>query len=347
MTPSDLDAALAALPKAELHLHLEGSMAPETVVRLAARYGVAVEAAEVAQRYCSRDFAGFLDAFRWVTSFLRAPEDYRLVAGELIRRLSEQNVVYAEITLSAGVMLRRGQDVAENLGAVRDAARQASARGLRVQWILDAVRQFGPEAAMEAARWAVRLAGEDVVAFGIGGDELAIPAREFAPVFDFVRAAGLHALAHAGEIGGPEIVREALDRLSPARIGHGLGALHDPGLMDRLAGEGLPLEICPTSNLRTGALARQLGAGRAGLDRHPLKLFFDRGLRVTLSTDDPAMFETDLTAEYRAAAVSMGFAPAELARLAEMSFECALLPESDRSAYRQRFRREASAAGLL
>lgn len=346
MTPSEFDAALAALPKAELHLHLEGSIAPETVVRLAARYGAAVSEAEVAARYRCGDFAGFLDAFRWVTSFLRAPEDYRLIANELFRRLAEQNVVYAEITLSAGVMLRRGQDIGANFAAVREAALQANERGLRIQWIFDAVRQFGPEAAREVARWATRLAGEDVVAFGIGGDELAVPAREFASVFDFVRASGLHPLAHAGEIGGPEIVREAIDGLGAVRIGHGLGAIHDPGLMDQLAEQALPLEICPTSNLRTGALARQLGTEQASLERHPLKPFFDRGLRVSLSTDDPAMFETDLLAEYRAAA-AMGFAPAELLRLAEMSFECALLPASEREAYLEQFRLQAAAAGLL
>jgi aminodeoxyfutalosine deaminase len=344
--PADFDAAFAALPKAELHLHLEGSIAPETVVELAGRYGVAVSETEVAARYRYRDFAGFLDAFRWVTSFLRAPEDYRLIARELFRRLAAQNIVYAEITLSAGVMLRRGQDVAANFAAVREAARWTSDRGLCIQWIFDAVRQFGPEAAMEAARWAVRLADEDVIGFGIGGDELAVPAREFASVFDFIRSSGLHPVVHAGEIGGPEIVREAIEDLEPVRIGHGLGVIHDPGLMDELAERALPLEICPTSNLRTGALARQLGAPEASLERHPLKPFFDRGLRVALSTDDPAMFETDLMAEYRAAA-AMGFAPAELVRLAEMSFECALLPASGRQAYLEQFRRQAAAAGLL
>jgi adenosine deaminase len=346
MTPSALDAALAGMPKAELHLHLEGSIAPKTAVRLAMRHGVELAWEEVAARYRYRDFAGFLEAFRWVTSFARSPEDYRVIADELFAQLSEQNVIYAEVTLSVGVMLRRSQNVAGNFEAVCQAARQASERGLRVQWVFDAVRQFGPQAAMEAARWAADLKSEGVVGFGIGGDELALPAREFAPVMDFVRSNGLYALAHAGEIGGPETVREAINDLGVERIGHGLGAMHDPALLDDLAERGLPVEVCPTSNLRTGALARQLGTQEARLERHPLKPFFDRGLRVALSTDDPAMFETNLVSEYRAAA-GMGFTPAELARLAEMSFASALLPEPDKQTYLRRFQSQAGLLGLL
>ncbi|HVB99651.1 MAG TPA: adenosine deaminase [Candidatus Dormibacteraeota bacterium] len=346
MNSDTLASALAALPKAELHLHLEGSIAPQTVVFLAARHGVEISAEEVSARYRYFDFAGFLDAYKWVTSFLRRPEDFRLIADELFDHLLRQNVIYAEITLSAGVMLRRGQDVGANFSAVRQAGERAGRQGLRVQWILDAVRQFGPGEAMETARWAVRLAPEGVVAFGIGGDELAVPASRLRPVYEFAREGGLHLLAHAGEIGGPEVVREAIDLLGVERIGHGLAVLHDPDLMDRLAASGLPLEVCPTSNLRTGALGRQLAASGATVESHPLKSFFDRGLRVTLSTDDPAMFETDLLGEYEAAA-RMGFSPADLARLAEMSFTSAFLPEADRRAYIDQVRRQAMGLGLL
>jgi aminodeoxyfutalosine deaminase len=338
--------ALASLPKAELHLHLEGSIAPETVVILAARHGVELSVAEVSARYRYRDFAGFLDAYKWVTSFLQAPEDYRLIAEGLFDSLIRQNVIYAEVTLSVGVMLRRDQDVAANFSAVRAAAEEAGRRGLRVQWIFDAVRQFGVEPAMETARWAVRLAPEGVIAFGIGGDELALPAADLRPVYEFIRTGGLHALAHAGEVGGPEIVREAIDLLGAERIGHGLAVMHDAELSEELAERGWALEVCPTSNLRTGALGRQLRTPDARLESHPLKSFFDRGLRVALSTDDPAMFETDLLGEYDVAA-GMGFSPAELARLAEMSFDSAFLPESDRQAYLGLIRRQAASLGLV
>ena len=334
------------MPKAELHLHLEGSIAPETAVLLAARHGIALSVEEVAARYRYADFMGFLDAYKWVTSFLRQPEDYRLIADDLFHRLLGQNVVYAEITISAGVMLLRGQDVAANFLAVREAAQEANKRGLRVQWIFDAVRQFGAGKAMDVARWAVRLAPEGVIAFGIGGDELAVSAGEFRPAYEFIRAGGLHALAHAGEIGGPESMRDVIDHLGVERIGHGLAAMHDPELMNELAESGLTIEVCPTSNLRTGALGRQLNSTPAQLEAHPLKSFFRHGISVALSTDDPAMFETDLPGEYDVAA-RMGFTPAELARLAEMSFSSAFLPETDREAYLRQLRREAMALGLL
>lgn len=346
MTSSAPIAALAALPKAELHLHLEGSITPETAVILAARQGVELTVEEVATRYRYADFRGFLDAYKWVTSFLRQPEDFRLIADDLLDHLIRQNVVYAEVTISAGVMLLRGQDVAANFLAIREAGENAAKRGLRVQWIFDAVRQFGAEKAMETARWAVRLAHEGVVAFGIGGDELAVPAGEFQETYEFIRAGGLHALAHAGEIGGPGSMRDVIDHLGVERIGHGLAAMHDPELMSQLAESGLTLEVCPTSNLRTGALGRQLRSAAAQLEDHPLKSFFQHGLSVALSTDDPAMFETDLPGEYGVAA-RMGLTPAELVRLASISFSSAFLPENEREAYLRRLRREAMALGLL
>ena len=213
MNATELAAAVAALPKAELHLHLEGSIAPETVVRLAARYGVEVSAEEVAARYRYSDFAGFLDAYKWVTSFLRRPADYRLIAEELFDRLIAQNVVYAEITLSGGVMLRRGQDVEAHFAALLGATERAAANGLRVQWIFAAARQFGPLEAVETALWAVRLAHVGVVAFSVGGDELALSARDLQPAYEVARAAGLHALAQAGEQPGGERAEVQDDRL--------------------------------------------------------------------------------------------------------------------------------------
>ncbi len=346
MNESEITGIVAELPKAELHLHLEGSIAPETAVQLARRHGVEITPAEVARRYRSPDFPGFLDAYKWVTSFLREPQDYALIADELFARLAAQNVVYAEITLSTSVMLRRNQDVGASFAALAQAAGRANAAGLRIQWIFDTARQFGPEAALETARWAARLAPQGVVAFGVGGDELALSAANLRPAYELARAAGLRAVAHAGEIGPPQAIREAVDTLGAERIGHGIAAALDPALMDRLAADGVTLEICPTSNLRTGALARQFGPEAARLDRHPLKSFFDRGLRVALSTDDPAMFETDLLAEYGVAA-RLGLTAPEIAHLAEMSFHAALLPEPDRQSYLARFRKQAREFGLL
>ncbi len=344
--PDSLEWKLDSLPKAELHLHLEGSIAPATVAELAARHGLALTAEEAAARYRFPDFNGFLEAFKWVTSLLRTPADYALITERLAEELLAHNVVYAELTVSVGVMLRRGQNVEANLTAMREAAERARPHGLRVQWIFDAVRQFGPNAAMEVAQWAIRMKPVGVVAFGIGGDELALPASEFRAVYDAIREAGLHPVIHAGEIGGPESMREAVELLGVERIGHGIAACRDPELIATLAGRKIALELCLTSNLRTGALAQQLGRGTFGVNDHPLRQFYSRGIRVTISTDDPAMFGTNLTREY-IIAQELGFSTRELARLAGMSYEAAFLSKEEKEALLAQFRPKVRSLGLV
>ncbi len=261
-----------ALPKAELHVHLEGSIAPSTVVELAARHGVQLTEQEAAARYAPGDFAQFIESFIWVTSFLRGPEDYALIARRFAESMKRQNVLYAEVTLSIGIMFRRNQDPAANYAALRDAA--AEVPGVRLAWIFDAVRQWGAAPAMEVARIAAELRSPDIIAYGIGGDELGLPTSDLRGVYEFVAGQGMHRLIHAGEIGGPELVREAVEMLGAERIGHGIGVMRDERTMDFLAARGIPLEVCPTSNLRTGALARQLGQQTAGYEQHPLPLVF-------------------------------------------------------------------------
>jgi aminodeoxyfutalosine deaminase len=334
------------LPKAELHVHLEGSIAPATVSALAARCGDVVDEASVSARYATRDFAAFIEAYKWVTSYLRVPADYALITQRLAERLLAQNVVYAEVTLSVGVMLLRKQNVEANFRAIREAASAFEARGLRMQWIFDAVRQFGAPAAMDVARHAVELRGEGVVAYGLGGDELAVPTADFRPVYEFVAAHGLRRLAHAGEIGGPESVREAVELLGVERIGHGIAAARDPRLMALLADRAIPLEICPTSNLRTGALARQLAIPEAALSDHPLPQLLRSGVQASLSTDDPAMFDTDLHREY-ALLSQMGLDSAEILRVATAGFEGAFLPPAEKAAQLAEFHSRAAALGLL
>ncbi len=336
----------AAIPKAELHLHLEGSIEPATVVELAARHGETLTREQAAARYVYDDFLGFLEAFKWVTSFLRTPADYALITERLAERLLSQNVIYAEVTLAAGVMLYRKQDVEANFAGIREAAAAAQARGLSLQWILDATRQFGAAAAMEVARLAARLQSDGVVAFGLGGDELALPAADFRSVYEYAASQGLHRVVHAGEVGGPESVRDAVELLGAERIGHGIAVMHDASLADLLAARKIPLELCPTSNLCTGALARQLGRANAQIEDHPLGDFFARGLGVTLSTDDPAMFHTTLLDEYNLGP-HLGLWPRELARIAEMGFEFAFLPALEKEALLQAFRARAKALGLL
>jgi adenosine deaminase/aminodeoxyfutalosine deaminase len=346
-SPENIRSLFASIPKAELHLHLEGSIEPATVVELAARHGVTITEAEVRQRYAPGDFAKFLDAFKWVTSFLRTPADYALITERLADQLLAQNVVYAEVTLSIGVMLLRKQDVLANFAAIREAAAPYESRGLKLSWIFDAVRQFGVAAAEAVVNLASQCVVEGVVAFGIGGDELALPAADFRAIYQRASKAGLGRLIHVGEIGTADSVREAVEILGASRIGHGIAALNSLSVMDFLAARSVTLELCPTSNLRTGALARQLGKSSPSIDEHPLKMFFDRGIRVTISTDDPSMFETSLLDEYERAANGMGFSADALAKIAEMGFENAFLSAGEKSAYLRSFRDAASKAQLL
>jgi aminodeoxyfutalosine deaminase len=335
---------LKDLPKAELHVHLEGSIEPATVVELAARHGVTLTIEEAAARYAPGNFDQFIEAFIWVTSFLRGPEDYALISRRFAEAMLRQNVLYAEVTLSIGIMFRRNQDPAANFAALREAALQIP--GVRLKWIFDAVRQWGAAPAMEVAKIAAGLRSPDIVAFGIGGDELGLPTNDLRPVYEYVASQGMHRLVHAGEIGGPESVREAIEILGAERIGHGIGVMRDERTMDFVAARGIPLEVCPTSNLRTGALARQLGRETAGYEQHPLASFFRRGLPVTLSSDDPAMFETTVTDEYLHAH-RMGLKPVEIVRLAEASFQHALLPDAEKASLLDEFHSRAAALGLL
>src|SRR5216683_1226871 len=329
MTSSSLAIRIASLPKAELHLHLEGSIQPATVCALMARHGVVMTEDEVRRRYAYRDFPEFIEAFKWVTSFLREPQDYALIARDLAEHLLTQGVAYVEVTLSVGVMLLRRQQPGANFEALLRATEPFETRGLRFNWIFDAARQFGPEAALAVVDAARQCASKSIVAFGIGGDELSVPTKEFRLVYDCAAEIGLHRLIHAGEIGGPEKIREAIELLGAERIGHGIAAINDPELMDLLAERKIPLEICPGSNMKTAALARQLRREDVKLEDHPLPKLLRHGIPVVLSTDDPAMFHTTLQQEY-ANATRMGLQEHELARIVEMGFEHSFLPAGKR-----------------
>jgi aminodeoxyfutalosine deaminase len=334
------------LPKAELHVHLEGSIRPATAVELAARHGIKLTTEEVLARYNYSNFNGFLETFKWVTSFLRTPDDYALITKQLAEELVRQNVVYAEVTISAGVVLRRMQNLEATLTAIRDTAQSVPFSRLRLAWILDATRQFGAEPAMEVSRWAGRLQRLGVVAFGMGGDEMAFPTVNFRPAFDHAKSEGLRVVCHAGEVGGPESVREAIDLLGAQRIGHGIAVMRDPAFAESLAMRRIVLENCPTSNVCTGALARQSGKPDATIEDHPLPEFMKKGILVTLSTDDPSLFHTDLLTEYSKMA-ALGLTDAQLVLLAEQSFHAAFLPPEDKRKLLVDFRTAAKTAGLI
>lgn len=310
-------------------------MQPATLVVLAAKHGIAFSEEEMRHRYSYRDFMEFIEAFKWVCSLLREPDDYALALRDLGEQLLAQHVAYAELTLSIGVMLLRKQSVENNFEAILEAAESFRARGLRLNFVFDAVRQFGAEAAMKVVEAAARCGCRSIVAFGIGGDELSVPAKDFRGVYDAAGELGLHRLMHAGEIGGAKEIWEAVEVLAVERIGHGIAAIHDPDLMDLLAELKIPLEICPGSNMRTGVLAKQLGVAEARIDQHPLPFLFRHGIPVMISTDDPAMFRTSLSEEYENAA-RMGLQEDEVTRIVKMSFEHAFAGAADEQSSPQR-----------
>ncbi|MGO9863004.1 MAG: adenosine deaminase [Terriglobales bacterium] len=310
---------ILALPKAELHLHLEGSIEPPTLLELRQRHGMeGASLAGVEQLYNYKDFAGFLAAFKDVTAHLRTPEDYELITYRLMERLKAQNVLHAEVFISVGVCLWRKQDFPAIFeGLERGRQRGEKDFGLSLLWIFDAVRQFGAEKAQSVLDLAIRFRQRNVVAFGIGGDERAGPPEWFTAIYHRAAEHGLHLTVHAGESAGPESIWGALN-LKAERIGHALTAAEDPELLQELAERQIPIEVCVTSNLRTGCCPE--------LAQHPVRRYLDQGLMLTLNSDDPAMFRTSLAGEYALAQEAFAFSDEQLRELARNSFEASFLP---------------------
>ena len=309
---------LVTLPKAELHLHLEGSIDPTTLVELRKRHGKTSTLSEIEALYRYDDFNGFLMAFKAVTEDLQTPDDYELITYRMMERLKAENVLHAEVYVSVGVCLWRKQDFAAIFEGL-DQGRRRGERdfGVSLLWIFDTVRQFGPGAARDVFGTAARYRDREVVAIGIGGDEQKGPPELFREAYAFAADHGLRLTAHAGENASSESVWGALN-LRAERIGHGLAAAQDPELVEELAVRQVPLEICLTSNLRTGACA--------SLSAHPVRQYFDQGVMITLNTDDPAMFRTSLAREYQLAQQAFNFTDEHLRELARNSFEASFLP---------------------
>jgi adenosine deaminase/aminodeoxyfutalosine deaminase len=318
MASTASSAFIVSLPKAELHLHLEGSIDPPTLLELKKRHGKKGTLGEVEQLYRYKDFTGFLMAFKAVTEELQTPEDYELITYRLMEKLKTDNVLHAEVYVSVGVCLWRKQDFDAILGGLeRGRERGEQDFGTSLLWIFDAVRQFGVDKAQHVAELAVRYKGPSVVGFGIGGDERQAAPELFRDVYAYAATNGLRLTAHAGETAGPGSVWGALN-LSAERIGHGFTASQDPELVEALSTRQVPVEVCITSNLRTSVCPT--------ITEHPVRNYFDQGVMVTLNTDDPAMFGTSLSREYKLAQDAFAFTDEHLRELARNSFEASFLP---------------------
>ena len=292
------NAFIRQLPKAELHLHLEGTVEPATLLELRKLHGEHATLAEVEALYGYSDFQSFLMAFKAVSAHLRGPDDYELITYRLMQRLKEETVLHAEVYVAVGVCLFRKQDFAAIFeGLERGRARGARDFGVSLLWIFDATRHFGVEEAQKVFELAARYRDRHVVGIGIGGDELKAPPELFRSVYAYAADHGMRLTAHAGETGPPESIWGALN-LPAERIGHGLSAAQDADLIEELAQRQIPVELCITSNLRTGVCK--------AVAEHPTKNYFDQGLMITLNTDDPALFGTTLIDEYRYVAETFG-----------------------------------------
>ena len=310
------------LPKAELHLHLEGTVTPETLAELSRRHDetpLTLDAAKAVYQY--QDFTGFLMAFKAVTERLRTPEDFELIAWRMLERLASQGVVHAEVYIAVGVVdYWRHAEIEPLFAGLEVARKRAEAHfGITTYWIFDAVRHFGPEAAARVFRKAAEMRARhpSIIGIGIGGDERRTGADVFRELYSEARAAGLRLTVHAGETVGPESIWGAIN-IGAERIGHGLSAIEDPELMHILAERQIPVEICISSNLRTGCCAE--------LMQHPVRSYFDSGLMITLNSDDPAMFASDLEDEYVLARNAFAFTDEQLRELAANSIEASFLP---------------------
>lgn len=307
---------LRRIPKAELHLHLEGSLSPETLWTLAQRRGAPLGLTSLdACRglYQFSDFAGFIQAIKTASLLLDSPADYATAVAALAESLRGQGVVDSEVFLSIGILQWRGVAIEPYWEEIEQARQQAeAATGVRIRWIFDAVRQFGAEPFERVVEWAVRLRRSgSVLAIGIGGDEAQRPASEFARGYARARDHGLRTTIHAGETCGAASIRDALRHLQPDRIGHGLHAFQDDGLVDELAQSQVLLDICPTSNFKTGAWNARLP--------YPARLYHQRGIRIAISSDDPGIFGCTLLDEYAWLHEHGGFSLEQLRQLAAAS----------------------------
>jgi adenosine deaminase len=311
---------VAGLPKAELHLHIEGTLEPELGFELARRNGVALPFADVAElrrAYLFADLQSFLDLYYACMAVLRSAEDFRDLAAAYLARARDDGVVRAEVFFDPQEHTARGVPLPEVVSGLRAAADESAASGgPDVALIACVVRHRGPDAALDTVQ-SLEPYREEIAGVGLDSTEVGHPPRLFAPAFDAAAELGLHRVAHAGEEGPPSFVWEALDVLGVERVDHGVRCIEDPALVRRLAADGTPLTVCPLSNVRLQVVPE--------LADHPLPRLLDAGVRVTINSDDPAYFGGYVADNYVAVAEAFGLSEPDLSALAQTSLDAAFV----------------------
>ncbi len=309
--------------KAEIHCHIEGAADPELVTRLARKYNADTSDFIQNGSYVWHDFTSFLNSYDQASALFRTAEDYRLLAHDYFRRLAEQGAIYGEVFGSSDHAAQMGIDYNELVEAISDGIDDANKdHGIEGRIIMTCVRHLGPDAALSVAQLVTSNPHPKVTGFGMGGDERAFTIEDFAPAFDIAKDGGLGLTSHAGEFGGPQSVIDTLDHLDVARIGHGVRSIEDEALVERLAEEQIVLEVCPGSNISLSVFP--------SFEQHPLNRLRDAGVAVTLNSDDPPFFHTNLEREYDIAVEHFGFNDDDLDTCTRTALQAAFVDEPTR-----------------
>lgn len=339
-----LELFLRRMPKVELHVHLEGSMRPHVLLELARRNGVELPADDeegLRRWFRFTDFDHFVQVYLTCSRALRNPEDFRLLALDFLEMQAEQNVLYTEAHFTISTHLANGGDRGngwgdEILAALEEAMGEGERRhGVKLRLIPDIVRNVGVEAADRTLEWALAARNRGVVALGLSGFESRCKNDPYREHFETAAREGLHRVAHAGEHAGPESIRSVLELCGAERIGHGVRAVEDPSLVEELRDRQIPLEVCPSSNVCLGVFP--------DLKSHSFDRLYKAGVPVSVNSDDPAFFDTDLSREYLRLHETFGYTPAELAGLSLAGLRQSFLPDDEKAALEAHFRERIAA----
>ena len=323
---------IAKLPKVEIHVHLEGAIPHNALFNLIQKYGgdpLIPDIQALTQRFMYKDFPQFIEAWIWKNSFLREYEDFSYIAEMTAANLAEQNILYAEMFFSPSCFTHRGLTVQDLTQAIRTGFSRIPQ--IEIALIADLVRDHEPQQELAILDRLQEVKNLGVIGIGLGGSEHNFPPEPFKPLYEKAQAMGFHTTAHAGEAAGPQSIWGAIRHLGAERIGHGTQAWEDPELVKYLAEHQIPLEMCPGSNVRTGIIRN--------LSEHPIRHYFDQGIRVTVNTDDPEMFQTRMAQEYHQLMRTCGFTKPEIFKLILNAIDASWLPKPQKTAMKETFKK--------